>query len=179
MRTLTPEQLERVERQVTEPCYIISIELDKNEVWPTNSAQGSPEPGRIRMGKISGEEARFSFWNENYQWTQNSITGVYLRRNVQVYWAYGPNDTPYYVNPGYWQPNYTTEPVNSEGLELIQLFDGFIYSMPRIDAWIEVVARATPPKLYPSRIIRQPFANFLPPAGYSVQFDGAILQIED
>lgn len=157
MRTLDPDQLALVEAQSTKPNYGIRVELDQPHTWFTNESGELLENGRVRLDSISGEEVRFSFWNLDYQWTQNAINGVYLRRPVSVFWTYFADPEP----------------------SAIQLFEGFIYSMPSIGEWIEVVAQATPPKLYPSLIVRQPQANFLPPAGYSVEFDGAILQIEE
>src|SRR5690606_26140313 len=99
---------------------------------------------------------RFSFYSEDYAHTNNARNGAYARKRVRVWWADGHGDDP--------EGDYPAP---------ILLFDGFIYETPTIDNWIEVVAGQTPPEKFPAARLRPPFANHLPSAGYTVQFDGA------
>lgn len=183
MKTLTPEQLATVQAQVTGPRYLMEIELDEPRYWstrePTEWNGNLFEMGYLRMGNVSNEQANFAFFNEDYVHTNNALNGVYMRRSVRIWWAYGPakNGGVHYVNPGYWDEGYTISPEEGDP-EPILKFEGMIFATPEINKWITVMARQTPPKRYPSPRLKPPFANHLPSAGYTVQFDSTALTIE-
>lgn len=184
MQPLTAEQEAAVEANAGYPNYIFRIELDEAKFWSTNAetTDGSSityTPGYIKFGSKTNDELRFSFWNQDYIHTENCVSGAYLRNPVEVYWHYTPSVAPPYWESGYAEEGYVDGGGDSTQPNEIEIFSGFIYSTPRIGDWIEVIARPSPPKFYPNTIIRKPIANFLPPPGYSVEFDGAILQIED
>lgn len=182
MRTLTPAQEAAVAGPVTAPCYLLEVSLDEMHYWSTRNQIEHDDntfvPAQIQLGRMSNNEVQFSFYNADYQWTQGCVDGVYLRKVVRVWWAYGPHHAPLYVNTGYWDDGYTEEP-DTTAPDPILLFDGLIYSFPTIDDWVTIVARRTPPRLFPNLIMRPPFANFLPAPGYTVTFDGSILQIQE
>lgn len=163
----TPEQDAQIAGPITEPCYVVQIDLDTPKFWSTRQPVAFDgmyfEPGFIQEDslKIANDELRFSFYNENFQHTNNARSGIYARARVRVWWAYGIGDDPLGSYP-----------------DPILRFDGFVYETPSIDEWISVVAAQTPPKRFPSPRLRPPFANHLPTAGYTVQFDGAVLRVE-
>lgn len=182
MRQLGPNQRAVVEAQSTEPNYLIEIDLEETHYWSTRDVRSFLgnvfEPGFVSMGRVANGELSLSFWNGDYQYTESAVDGGFLRNGIKVWWAYGEKDTARYVEEGYWEEGYVEEPGTAPPAPIL-IFDGFIYSTPRIDQWIDIIARPTPPKFYPDRIIRRPIANFLPSPGYSIEFDGAILQIEE
>lgn len=163
----TPEQDAQVDGPITEPCYAIEINLDAPTYWSTR--QDLEFDGMVFLGgyiqenslKIANDELRLSFYNEDFRHTNNARSGIYARSRVRVWWAYGIGSDSGETYP-----------------DPILMFDGFIYETPSIDEWISVVAAQTPPKRFPSPRLRPPFANHLPTAGYTVQFDGAVLRVE-
>lgn len=182
MIDLTPEQEGAVSGPITEPQYLMQIDLDQPYFWSTRQNATFNDDQFVRselqLGQITNDTANFQFRNEGCKFSAAAEDGVFHRNRVRIWWAYGPKPGVYYVDPGYWDPGYTVEP-DSDVPDPILLFDGLIYSMPVIDDWISVVARRTAPTLFPRKIIRPPIANHLPSPGYSVAFDGAILQIQE
>lgn len=183
MLELTPDQLAAVTAQTTAPCYIMEIELDEIRTWSTRQTvvwnDAVYERGFLKLDTVTNDEARFSFYNENYTHTGNALNGTYMRKRVRIWWAYGPagNGGVYYADPGYWKENYTVEPDSGHPEPLLR-FDGIVYATPSIDNWVSVIARHTPPMRYPRPRLRPPFANHLPSPGYTVTFDNTVLTIE-
>lgn len=183
MQILSPEQLAAVTAQTTAPCYIMEIDLDEPYRWSTrqqvNWGDLVFQKGFLKIDKVDNEQAMFSFYNETYAHTNNALNGIYMRKRVRIWWAYGEanNGGVHYVNPGYWKEGYTVEP--DEGRpEPILKFDGIIYATPAIDKWISVIANQTPPKRYPNPRLKPPFANFTPSPGYTVQFNNTVMTID-
>lgn len=183
MQVLTPEQEAAVTAQATAPCYVMEIELDDTYRWSTRQrvvwGEGVFEKGFIKIDTITNEQTSFSFYNGDYSHTNNALNGVYMRKRVRIWWAYGAanNGGVHYVDPGYWDEGYTVEPTEGEPTPILK-FDGIIYSTPSIDNWISVIASQTPPKRYPNPRLKPPFANFTPSAGYTVQFNNTVMTIE-
>lgn len=167
MLVTSPAQDAEVSGIVREPCYVIAIELDQPYFWSTRQEVTFDDmqfiPGFIEREtfKLKNDELSFSFYNEDYVHTDNARAGVYARKRVRVWWAYGHGSDPEETYP-----------------DPILRFDGMIYETPLIDQWISVVAGQTPPERVPGTRLRPPYANHLPSPGYTVQFDGAILRVE-
>ena len=165
MITTSSSQDVQVDGPITEPCYVMQIDLDQPYLWSTRQRvefdDMTFEPGSIQWGHLKNDELSFSFWNEDYRHSDNARSGAYARKRVRVWWAYGHGDDSDETYP-----------------DPILRFDGYINATPVIDSWISVIASQVPPKKFPSARLRPPFANHLPVAGYPVPFDGAILRVE-
>lgn len=181
MRDLTPEQQAAVAGPVTEPQYLVYIELDQPYYLSTRSevdfGGNTYIPGRLQLNKVAQESCDLLVDNTEYLFTQGAQNGEYLRNPVEVYWAYGPRRGVRYVKPGYWKAGYTVESDETvPGAQLI--FRGVVNSTPSISEWLSVQCARTPPRLYPFRKMLPPHANFLPSAGYVLPFDGNVIRIE-
>lgn len=181
MRTLDTAQTEAVEKQSTEPQYLIQIDLDQPYYWSTRADTdyngNTYYAGSVQLVQISDKTCELRIDNHDYSFTRGCLEGDFLRGEVKIYWAYPSALAPLYVQRGYWQPGYTPEPSDTAP-DPILLFDGVIDATPEIDAWISVRCTKTPPRLYPFRKLRPPIANFAPTSGYVLEFDGQILRIE-
>jgi hypothetical protein len=181
VRTLSTAQQAAVDGPVTEPQYIVKIQLDQLYYWSTRSTVvfggNTYTPGNIQLGRVAQESCEIQVYNTDYGFTRGAQDGDYLRGEVEVYWAYGPKTSPLYVEEGYWEEGYT-ETYDATTPVAIRLFKGVINSTPDIGEWLRVMCSRTPPRLYPFRKLRPPLANHLPSAGYVLQFDGNVLRIE-
>lgn len=179
MINLSPEQLAAVLAVVTNPRYLVKIDLDEERYFSTRDQVAVDDevyvPGYLQLRSISDQTAEFSLYNENYIHTQNAINGVYMGNRVQIWWAYSAAQVALYVERGYWEEGYTDE-YGAEP-ERFKLFDGIIDSFPVIDDWLSVSCTRVAPRRYPFAKIRPPIANHAPVAGYSIFFDGALLKI--
>ena len=181
MIILTTAQAATVAGPVSEPRYIVDIELDQPYHLSTRDDVSVNDAlytaGTLKLGKVSEETAELQIENFSYQHTQNAIAGVYMRNPVKIWWAYSAKEAAYYVQQGYWQEGYIEEPDSTEP-GVILMFEGIISGTPDIDEWLSITAKRSAPKLFPFAKIRPPVANHAPNAGYSVPFDGALLKIE-
>lgn len=158
MRDLDTSQEGVVAGPVTEPQYLVSLELDMPLFFSTFSTRDfdgqTYNRGEIRLGKVTPREAEVLVWNQDDVWTDGSLTGSFQRSPVKIHWAYSDTDP-------------------------ILLFDGIINNTtPQNDGWLRVQCTRTSPKLYPGTRIRPPLANHLPAVGYSIQFDGVTITVE-
>lgn len=178
MKPFSPVQDAAISGPITQPQYLVYVELDQPYYWSTydnTSALGQTWSNRgIRIGTVTGHEASFAVENFDYRHTENALSGVYQRGLVRIYWAYPIEDSPY-VEEGYWEDGYVSD-VNEPIVNL--MFEGIIASCPVVDYWLDIRAIRTPPRMFPFQRIRPPFANHLPPPGYIVEFDSQILRVE-
>lgn len=162
MINFSPEQEAAVAGPVTEPQYLIEIELDQPYFFSTRAgvfwdgnAYGA---GEVQLGRVSHDSAELTIDNHDFRHTGNALDGYYLGSPVRVLWAYDQDADP------------APAP--------IVLFDGIISATPQVGDWLAVSCRRTPPRVYPFTKLRPPLANHLPSAGYMLQFDGRVLRIE-
>lgn len=178
MKPFNPAQEAAVSGPITEPQYLVYIELDQPYFWSTRSAVTALgqdwSPSGVRVQSVSGSRATLMVENDDYRHTESALSGVYQRGDVRIYWAYPIPDSPY-VEDGYWEDDYVSD-ANEPIVDLI--FEGLIYACPLVDFWLTIEANRTPPRMFPFQRIRPPFANHLPPEGYMVEFDNQILRVE-
>jgi len=153
VRTLDAGQITATDGPVTEPQYLVDIELDIPLFLSSRADVGGYTAGLLRMGRVAPDSVELLIENYDYRHTTNAQDGVYLRKPVKIWWAYGDETR-------------------------ILMFDGVVFGTPMISEWLSVTVRREPPRLYPFTKLRQPLANFLPSAGYVIQFDGQVLKIE-
>lgn len=163
---------------ITEPQYLVYIELDQPYYWSTRAAVTADghdwSPAGVQVKSVSGSRAVLMVENDSYRHAENAMSGAYQRGAVRIYMAYPlPDDD--YVEDGYWDDDYVsreTEPV----LDL--QFTGIVDVSTPVDYWLSVEAHRTPPRMFPFQRIRPPFANHLPAEGYMITFDGQVLRVE-
>lgn len=181
MRTLTTAQDATVAGPVSEPQYLVEINLDQPYYWSTRASRDyngeTYALGGIQVVRVSPDACELRMDNHDYTYTRGALEGDYLRGEVKVYWAYEAKAEALYVERGYWESGYTAEYDDTSPAPIL-LFDGVIDATPEIGEWLTIQCTRTPPKLYPFKKLRAPLANFLPSAGYVLQFDGQVLRIE-
>lgn len=162
MITLSPEQEAAVAGPVTEPQFLIEIELDQPYFFSTRKTVllggANYVAGDVRLGRVSRDSAELMINNHDYRHTNDALDGVYMRAPVRILWAYNQDASP------------APDP--------IVLFEGIISATPQPGEWLSVTCSRTPPGVYPFTKLRPPLANHLPSAGYMLQFDGQVLRIE-
>lgn len=154
MRSLNAGQIAATAPVRTDPNYFININLDNQYQWMSSAPSFGTEPGPVLMGPVSGDRATIYVHNEDYRHTQNVVEGVYLGGFVAISWAYGEEAR-------------------------ILIFTGIITSIPECDDWLQIDCEREGPRVYPRGRFLPPSFNHLPPPGYSVEFDGAMITIGD
>lgn len=180
MINLTTAQAATVAGPVSEPQYLVTVDLDTEYNYTTRDEVATDDRlfirGGIRRLSVSNGRAEFGFYNEDFQHTQNVINGIYRNNPVSVWWAYGAKQLAHYVEVGYWEEGYTEGPDDTTPGRIL-IFTGVIDQVSFDDEceWLRITAK----RMFPTRTrLLPPFANFLPSAGYVLQFDGQILKIE-
>lgn len=181
MLDLTPLQEQSVSAEVRRPNFLVTITLDQTLRYATRADttwQGNfYEAGKIQLGRVSHKQAEFKIDNHDYSFTAGALAGSYMRAPVEIYWAYEGVLESEYVEPGYWAEGYV-QGAGSLILNPILIFRGMIYETPRIENWLSVVCHRMPPRLYPFRKLRPPLANHTPSVGYTITFNGQVLNIQ-
>lgn len=156
MRSLNSAQAQATERTRTNPNYFITIELDDHYQWTSSTPAVNADPGPVLVGSVSGERATLFVYNDDDRFTQDVIQGAYLGNFAAIAWAY-------------------------EDADPILIFTGMITSIPDVDdnGWMRVECERSGPRVYPKGRFLPPQFNHLPPPGYSLEFDGALITIGD
>lgn len=179
MRALTPEQLERVEGPVTQPMYLVQIELDAPMHLSTReelSWNGQTWlNGLIHLDRVGPDSASLRIHNSDYRYTTPALQGAYQRKPVRIWWGYGAGQYAEYFAPGYIAPGYVRGPSLGEP---ILLFDGLISAIPEIGEWLRIELTRSPPRRYPRWRVLPPRTNHLTPAGAVIVFGGESYRLE-
>lgn len=166
MRELTAGQRERVAADITAPRYLIETELSTPLYLSTREGVEVDgvwyEPDQTGPITIGDREAVISIYNHNYQYTLGAVTGAYSRKRVKIYSCYASADTEAPASAG-----------------KILVFAGVIDKADELDEFIRLICRRSTPKTHPTRVIRPPFANHLPPAGMVIEWNGDTYRIDD
>lgn len=152
MRSLDADQLASVAPIITDPNYLITIQLDEPYQWATGAPRATFVAGPVVVGAISPDRATLYVHNEDYKHTQNVVQGSYLGSTVTISWAYD-EATP------------------------ITYFVGVITAIPELDEYLRIECERQGPRVYPRGRFLPPLFNHLPSPGYSIEFDGASITI--
>jgi hypothetical protein len=96
VRTLTAGQQAAVAGPVTEPQYLVYIELDQpyylSDRMPVMFDGNLYQPGSLQIDRVAHDAAELKIDNHDYHLTNGALDGSYMRGAVEVYWAYpGPS----------------------------------------------------------------------------------------
>lgn len=178
-RELSPAQEFAFGNFATAPRYLVRIDLDGPYHYATaDTVEWSGQtwiPSQIKMGTVANDTAQLWIENDGHRHSLNAVSGVYMRKPVQIWSAYNTPVVPY-AEEGYWDEDYAE---TSELTTPILLFDGIVSSArPVENEWLQITATRLPPKFFPSERWRAPLANHLPAVGQVIEFGTAIITFE-
>lgn len=179
MKDLTPTQLARVTGPVTEPMFLVQIELDAPmhlSTHDTTTWNGQTWiSGTLNLYNVNPEGTSLRIHNTDYRYTTPALQGAYQRKPVKIWQAYGTGQLANYFEPGYITPGYISGPPLGEPL---LVFDGLISAIPEIGEWLRIELTRSPPRRYPRWRVLPPRANHLTPAGAVIVFGGESYRLE-
>lgn len=179
MIELSQAQKDRLGKPVTAPCYLVNIELDMIELLSSREQvvtdQGTFESGRLRVNSLNSERAQIQICNADYRYTVNALQGVYQRRPISVYWAYGYEQSHEQWLPDDYEDDYEAVAL---GADTIQMFSGFVTSISSVDEWITIEASRAPIAKYPRLRVIGDTARHVTPSGTVLVFSGETYRVE-
>lgn len=158
MKILPPDVKAWLENQPNiAACFLIDITLDEPLHLSTRQevvfGGVTYSKGRIAGEvQISQDEASFGIINDSYKYTTPSITGVYQRAPVKIWWWY-------------------------EGSPML-IFEGNISHFDQITSVLGVVASRSAARRYPTLRVLPPVANYVAAEGSVFTIGGNTYRLE-
>lgn len=181
MRTVLPLASGSIDRIITEPRYLIQLELDRVINVSTHddlSIDGiSWVQGEVQFMNASDTGAVFRIYNTNYKYTEGAVRGSYHLKPVTIYAAYPRHGewAPYIDDPDYVDPVYF---VYTDAVAFFEIFSGRIAEITEIGEWLTIRCEKNETTRYPKVKLRSPLANHLPSPGTLIQWQGSTYRIE-
>jgi hypothetical protein len=181
MRNVYPLAASSIDRIITEPRYLIQLELDTVINLSTHdelSIDGiSWVQGNVQFINASDTAAVLRIYNTDYKYTQGAVRGSFHMNPVTIYAAYPRPDEwePYIDDPDYVDTVYF---VYTDVVAFFEIFSGRIAEITEIGEWLTIRCEKNETTRYPKVKLRSPLANHLPAPGALIQWQGETYRID-